>query len=236
MSKDNYAYWLPKSIIEVNTANPNQQTKTSFGYDASYRLTAVTRNTTYNDDVFTAFITYNEDGLISKIQEISTNPSISNSEFLFEYEKNSVTQIRIINTSTTKYINVTHNKEENIYSYVMNKSTQSFNFNDDGNLKTLQIGDIQMIEIAMTYQDGLCKDVNIQPALFLVQNLLHATNSFGMLLYNTQEVHSISYEGHEMAIENEFDEYGNIVKVRFLDHPDDPLELRIAYEMNNMRL
>ncbi len=235
-SNINYTYWLPKSIIEVNTANPNQQTKTSFGYDTSYRLIAITRNTTYNDHVFTAFITYNEDGQISKIKETSTGPSKPNSEFLFEYENGIVTQIKMSNATTTKYIQVLYNKEENTYSYVLNHSKKSFSFNDDGNLKALQIGDIRMIEIAMTYQNGLCKDVNIQPALFLVQNLLHATNSFGMLLYNTQEVDAISYEGHKMAIENELDEYGNIVKVRLLDHPEDPVELRIAYEMNDMRL
>lgn len=229
---ESFAYWLPKTIIQRDANNSNIQITTSVAYNEQFEIISITKSQSFNQQVYTAFIDYNDQGLVSTITQTSSNPLIKEKVFRFVYHNTRLTQIKVGDT----YISVSYNKKQNSYSFQKNNHLWQFDFDEKYNLKSTRAGNFIIVKPITDHLSGVYKDIRIQPVLFLIQDQLEAINTLSFFLYNTKWVTSFLYEDAEFSLKNRLDEYGNIAQIMAYSNTGTPLEFEINYEMHTMRL
>ncbi len=230
-------FWLPTKMVQYDPAYPDDKVITTFSYDTQHRITGITKTRSNNQMVFTALIDYSEAGWISSIKETSTNPSIPGATFQFEYTDGVVSSIKMTRNSRITTTRVTHDKAKNSYILEQDQTRQVIHFDEDNNLKKIQMGMITMLEIYTRDQKGVFQHMVMQPALLLAHHELQATSSLAMFMYHTYAVSAVAYDDEELLAHSWHDEYGNIAKVILHTAPKEPIcELIITYEDNEMKI
>lgn len=232
--EEGFVYRLPKNIIEIDRVDATILNRTTFGYNEHFEVISITAVDT--SQVYTAFITYNTDGLIEEIKQTSTSPLIPEKSFHFTYNGSNISQILSSKNGEMKQsIMVWYNSKGNSYHLPKENTNWLFDFDEDNNLKRIKKGDAVYLEINTNHTEGICKDIIIQPALFLIQDELEAMNIRTLSLFNTKEVKSCMYQGFKFLFHNKWDVFGNIVKVSSRNNPDRSLEFVVSYELNDMK-
>ncbi|MCK7588956.1 hypothetical protein M0G43_00060 [Subsaxibacter sp. CAU 1640] len=211
-SSGNTQLYVPTQISTVQTGSTNV-TDMNIEYNSSNRISQfsfVNGSQTNSYD-----ITYTADGIISSI--INTRPDTSTLEYAFEYSNGKVSQVTLINSSSSIPLTVVYNEFANTYSVPSGLGDLLFKYDASGNIVDISATTGNFL-FSYSSSEGVFKNIPDNFPLMLVISLgSSSSNIFNTLLFSTKQLTGITFFGNNVNVESTRNQNNEIEMVKLID-------------------
>ncbi|MEZ4803663.1 MAG: hypothetical protein R2797_12900 [Gelidibacter sp.] len=204
--------YFPTKISTVQTGSSNAVDMT-IQYNSSDRISQF--NFVNSTQTNSYDITYSADSSISSI--INTRDDGSTLEYAFEYSNDKVSQVTLINSTSSIPLTVVYNEFANTYSVPSGLGDLLFKYDASGNIININAtaGNFQF---SYGSSEGVFKNVPDNFPLILVISLgSSSSNIFNTLLFSTKQLTGITFLGNNVNVESTRDENNEIETVKLID-------------------
>lgn len=205
--------YFPTQISTVPTGS-SEAVNMNIQYNASDRISQFSFvNSTQTNTYDTS---YNSDGLITSI--LHTRPDATTLEYAFEYSNGIVSQITIINASSSLPLNVDYDEFTNTYTVSSGLfGYLGFKYDASGNIIDIS-GSAGNFLFSYNSNEGVFKNVSDNFPLILVISLgSSSSNIFNTLMFSTKQLTGMTFIGTNINIESTRNENNEIETVKLID-------------------
>lgn len=166
-------------------------------------------------DTNTYDTTHNSDGMITSIMH--TRPDGSTLEYAFGYSNGRVSQLTLINSSSSVPFAVVYNEFTNTYSVPTGSGDLIFKYDASGNVIDINTGS-GSVSFSYNSNEGVYKNIPDNFPLVLVMSLgSTSSNLFNSLLFCTQQLSGMMIFSNTVNIEATRNEDNQIETTKFID-------------------
>ena len=204
--------YFPTQISTVQTGSTNTEIM-NIQYNSSNRISQFsfvngTQTNTYDT-------TYNSDGIITSIMH--NRPDTTTLEYAFEYSNGRVSQVTLINASSSVPLNVDYDEFANTYTFPYSSSDLVLKYDASGNVIDIDAG-IGNILFNYNSNEGVFKNIpDSFPFMLVISLSPSSSNIFNSLVLSTKQLIGMTLFGNTINIESIRDEHNQIETVKLIE-------------------
>lgn len=204
--------YFPTQISTVPTGS-SEAVNMNIQYNANNKISQFsfvngTQSNTYDTS-------YNSDGFITSI--LHTRPDANTLEYAFEYSNGIVSQVTLINASSSLPLNVDYDEFTNTYNVPSGFGDLAFKYDASDNIIDISSSPGNFL-FSYNSNAGVFKNVSDNFPLILVISLgSSSSNIFNTLMFSTKQLTGITFIGNNVNVESTRNENNEIETVKLID-------------------